>query len=297
MMILSFKRIVLILLFIFFNYRSPIFAQDSTGYKFEFLPPGLHFQSIKANYQEPKIGVLYFPSNANLKLDVGNSIDLLAFRLPADQLYFTFGIDFFAYALSTSFSGNRLQIDALDGLFGGNATISKEYSNNRLVIRFRILHNSAHLVDGHYNQNTDTWINNQKPIPYTKDFGELLGAYEMNSDFILLRYYSGLSYATLVRPSTLKRWNFLAGIESILPYIVGRVFNNRANIFASYHFLINGENKYSGNSDFMFGIKFGSWYKKGITFYAEFYSGQKRFNEYFRERIQEFGTGFYIDFF
>ena len=127
--------------------------------------------------------------------------------------------------------------------------------------------------------------------------GELLGAYEMNSDFILLRYYSGLSYATLVRPSTLKRWNFLAGIESILPYIVGRVFNNRANIFASYHFLINGENKYSGNSDFMFGIKFGSWYKKGITFYAEFYSGQKRFNEYFRERIQEFGTGFYIDFF
>ena len=295
-MIKYFHRIGLAVFFISLLYNPLIFSQDSTNHTFEFLPSGLHFQSIKANFQEAKVGVFYFPSDANLKLDLGNSIDLLSFKYPNNQLHLTFGIDFFAYALSTSFAGNRLQIDALDGLFGGNATLSKRYNRDRLIFRFRILHNSAHLVDGHYNQNANEWINNQKPIPFTKDFGELLTAYEMNFNFILLRYYGGLSYATLVRPASLKRWNFLGGAELVFPSLIGKVFNNPANLFASYHLLLNGENKYRGNSDFMFGIKFGDWYKKGIMFYAEYYSGQRRFDEYFREKVEEFGLGFYVDF-
>jgi hypothetical protein len=296
-MLKYFNRISLAILIISLIYCKLIFAQDSTNYMFKFLPSGLHFQSLKANSQEAKIGVLYFPSNANLKIDLGNSIDIVSFYFPNDQLHLTFGIDFFAYALSTSFSGNRLQIDALDGLFGGNSVLSKKYGKDRLVIRFRILHNSAHLVDGHFNQNTDHWINDQGPIPFTKDFGELLSAYEVNYDFILFRYYGGLSYATLIRPATLKRWNFLSGIETVLLSLIGKVFNNPANIFASYNFLLNGENRYSGNSDFMLGIKFGGWHEKGIIFYTEYYSGQRRFNEYFREKIKEFGLGFYVDFF
>jgi hypothetical protein len=46
----------------------------------------------------------------------------------------------------------------------------------------------------------------------------------------------------------------------------------------------------------MAGIKFGEWRGKGIMFYAEYYAGQRRFNEYFRERVIEFGLGFYVDF-
>ncbi|MCX6149145.1 MAG: DUF1207 domain-containing protein [Ignavibacteriales bacterium] len=287
-----------ILLFLF-SVLTNLFGQEPNEGKsnFEFLPSGLHFQSLKANYQEAKIGVLYFPSNKNLKIDLGNSIDLFSFHFPQDDVRVTMGIDFFAYALSTSFAGNRLQIDALDGLFGGNTVISKKMGEDRIVAHLRVLHNSAHLVDGHFNQVTNSWIGNKKPIPYTKDFGELVFAYEHNSYSVLLKSYGGFSYASLIRPSTLKRWNFLLGFETAFPSLIGKVFDKPANLFIAYNLLLNGENTYNGNSDLMAGIKFGSWKEKGITLYAEYYLGQRRFDEYYKERVKEFGIGFYVDFF
>ena len=107
-------------------------------------PSGSHFRPLLSNTQEAHFGVLYFSESANLKVDIGNSVDVINFSFPKDKLRLTIGIDFFAYAYSTSFKGNRLQIDALDGFFGGNAILSKNYDSGRFVTRFRIIHNSAH---------------------------------------------------------------------------------------------------------------------------------------------------------
>lgn len=284
------------LLLIFYIVLFPVIVQSQEESSFSFLPSGLHFQTLKANYQEPKLGVLYHPSTANLKVDVGNSIDLLELSIPANKIRITLGIDFFAYALSTSFAGNRLQIDALDGLFGGNAVFSKSFIKDKLFIRFRILHNSAHFVDGHYNVATGKWIDDDIPMPFTRDFGELLFAYELNSKNIYSRIYAGPSYSTLVRPYFLRRWNILVGGEFVMPELVGKTFDHLTNLFFAYNFHLNGGRKYKGNSNLMAGFKFGEWSGKGILLYAEYYSGQKRFNEYFDEREEELGIGFNIDF-
>lgn len=276
----------------------PLFGQsDSAGSsKYEFMPSGLHFLPLKGNNQEAKIGVLYYPEDANLKLDIGNSIDLVKLNFDSFNSRLTFGIDFMAYAYSTSFKGNRLQIDALDGLFGGNACFSKDFSGNKFFTRFRIIHNSAHFADGHYDISTKSWIGNQSPIPFTRDFGELLFAYEWIKTNSSTKIYGGPAYSTLVRPSVLKKYSFSGGFEYAFINAFGKILNKDSNVFLTYYFNLAGTPVYQGNNNILLGMKFGNWYGKGFVLYTNYYSGNNVFSEYYKDRIKKFGIGFLVDF-
>src|SRR5713101_3753054 len=197
-----------------FTAASKVFAQENQNPshgKFEFLPPGLHFSPLKANHQEARIGVFKYFGSANLKVDIGNTVDIFGLNFQSSKIRFTAGIDFMAYAFVTGAQGLRLQVDALDGFFGGNLSFSQTFESSRVQGRLRILHLSAHLVDGHYNLTTRQWLDNREPIPFTKDFGELIVAHELQPSFGFFRYYGGLSYATLVRPVELERTTFSVG--------------------------------------------------------------------------------------
>lgn len=269
-------------------------AQDKQ-FQFEFLPEGMHFLPLRANYQEAHMGIMYYPSNANLKVDIGNSMDVLGFHFGED-IFISVGAEFMAYGLSTSFGGNRLQIDALDGFFGGNASLSINYSEtSKLIGRFRIIHNSAHLVDGSYLKDSKTWKNNYEPIPYTEDFGELIVGHEFLTDKILTRYYGLVSYSTLVRPSNLKKWVGGFGFESAYTKIFS-FLNKDANLFAAYHFNLDGTSEYEGNNSIKLGIKFGEWHNKGVSFYLSYYSGRNPFSEFYFQKVNRFGLGFLFEF-
>ena len=96
---------------------------DSTAH-FVFLPGGLHFAPLKTHTKEPRVGVVKFLDAAEMKVDIGNSIDIFGLNFHNARL--TAGIDFFAFAFVTGAQGLRLQIDAIDGFFGGNLTYSHE---------------------------------------------------------------------------------------------------------------------------------------------------------------------------
>ena len=70
---------------------TSVFSQ-SENQDYEFLPSGLHFLPIKTNIQEARIGVFYFTDNSNLKVDIGNSIDLVAFYFPKINGKLTFAL-------------------------------------------------------------------------------------------------------------------------------------------------------------------------------------------------------------
>ncbi|MCB0747265.1 MAG: hypothetical protein KDC90_07355, partial [Ignavibacteriae bacterium] len=159
---MNLKNFILLFIFIFLIKSNQIFSQGKS-LEFEFLPSGIHILPLKANYDEARIGILYYPKNGNLKVDIGNNIDLFAFNFPLSKSKITLSIEFMAYALSTNYEQKRLQIDALDGFFGGNVVFSKNYNDGKLISRFRIIHNSAHLVDGHYDDQNDEWMNNSRP--------------------------------------------------------------------------------------------------------------------------------------
>jgi hypothetical protein len=279
---------------LFLLLSTNIIAQEIN--QFEFLPSGLNFQPLKANIQEARMGILFYPDNNNLKVDIGNSIDLLKLSRPGNNMSIASGIEFMAYALSTSYKGHRLQIDALDGFFGGNLTFKKMYSSNELDLRLRIIHNSAHFVDGHFDFNENKWIDSTKPIHYTRNFYEITAANQLKTGFGYFKYYGAFSHAFFVRPPVIKRINFYAGYELAFSNLFGKVFDKDENIFITSYLYLAGFNVYVGSQQTMLGIKFGEWNNKGITFYSSYYSGLDFFDAYYGKRISKFGLGFNIDF-
>lgn len=283
-------NLIIIISCLFFS--AQVFPQSN--YQFAFLPGGLNFMPLKANNQEARLGILYYTSTTNLKVDIGNTVDLLSFETDDLKSRFATGIEFMAYAFSESYEGKRLQISAVDGFFGGNITYSKQLTKNKLLGRFRIIHNSAHLVDGSYDADNDKWIDGE-PVPYTKDFFELTVAHQVYFDVASLKYYGGLSYATLVRPDDLKRYNFHVGLEIAAINLFGKVFDKDFNIFLADHFFLDGTEKYYGNNQVIGGVKFGSWDNKGIVLYTSYYSGRDMFSVHYDSKISKFGVGFSID--
>ncbi len=268
---------------------------DSSS-QFVFLPKGLHFAPLRANIQEPRIGVFKYLNAGQMKVDIGNTIDVFGLWFPHSR--FTAGIDFFAYAFVTGSQGLRLQIDAIDGFFGGNLTFSHNLGNDtttRLYARLRILHHSAHLVDGHYLQSIKSWADNREPIPYTRDFGELTLAHTLPTVLGNIRYYGGISYATLVRPADIERISYLAGTE--IYNDIGTVFKQPVNLYIAYSMSLVGTPVYAVSYQLQAGIKFGEQFDKGPSIYLAYYTGRHMFAEYFDQRITTIGAGFTVDFF
>lgn len=265
---------------------------------FELFPPGLSFLPLKAAIDEPRMGLLYYTATTNMKVDIGNSIDVLGFNFPKSKTRITVGAEFMAYAYVTSYLSYRLQIDAIDGFFGGNVVYSKSLDNGRFVTRFRYIHSSAHLVDGHWDNSTDQWLNNQLPDAYGNNYGELLFAREEYLGISFLRYYAGLSMSTGKKTGDrkLKRFLYKGGFEYSIPNLLGKVFDKDESIFAAVNFDVRGIPEYIVNQNYLIGLKFGEWEGEGLVFYVSYYNGGDVFNQYFSERVSRFGIGFMFDF-
>lgn len=287
-----FILIFFISLFTALSYPQNLQEKENTLTLF---PDGINFLPLRANNQEAKMGILYYPSTTNLKLDIGNSIDLLKINLK-EKTYITLGIEFMAYAYSTSYHFYRLQISTLDGFFGGNAVYTRELPDNRFSARLRYIHNSAHLVDGYFDPDAQEWMNGKTPIPFTRDFAEVIFSDEFPLSNLAFRPYIGGSYSARVRPSILKREVFCTGLEVHTGNRDVPSDNLKYHFFLAYHFQLAGLPQYQGSSNFMAGVKFGEWQKKGVNFYISWFKGNNMFNEFYYERIERFGVGFSVDF-
>jgi len=263
--------------------------------RLELFPAGLHLLPLKASFEEPHFGTMLYLNNLNLKVDIGNSIDIIKFNRNNNDII-TIGIDFMAYALANSYAGHRLQIDAVDGFFGGNLSYSSGKMQNKSLFRFRYVHNSSHLVDGHYDLELNKWVNNKKPIPFTRNYFEILVGKETLIYSAYLKYYAQFNYSILVRPSQLRRIAAGIGFELGLPGITPKLFNQSTFPFLAFHTSLKGIPQYNFNSNIMLGIKIGKWYGKGVNFYFSYYSGKNFFNEYFKNSIHLFSFGFLIDY-
>ncbi len=263
----------------------------------ELLPDGLNFLPLRGNAQEAKLGVLYFTATSNLKVDMGNSIDLLGYHQPFQKEGFiSAGVEFMAYAYSTSYKGYRLQIDAIDGFFGGNVTYRIPDGKDTQYWRFRYIHNSAHLVDGAFDTGTLWWKENRLPIPYTRDFAEILYTFDKDYQPSAVRYYAGTSYSVLRRPDELRRASFIAGAEYHHPELLGTFMSQPVNFFLILNSTIAGLPRYTVSTHAQAGVKFGRWIEKGVLFYLSYFAGNDVFSEYYAQRVRRLGIGFTVDF-
>ena len=154
------------------------------------------------------------------------------------------------------------------------------------------------MVDGHYLAGSNSWIGNRLPIPFTRDFGELTIAHTLDHLYgISLRSYGGISYATLVRPTAVRRFAYLGGCDIVSDHLICPIAGKPANVFLAYHIDLTGTPAYTSTHEIQFGVKFGKWFERGVSFYGEYYTGRHIFSEYFDQRLRTFGAGFTVDFF
>lgn len=292
----SFSLVVLI--FVCSSYEQVFSQEGELHSRFVFLPGKLVIPPLTASYQEPRVGLRKEFASSKLKLDIGSSVDMLEFQPASDSTErFRLGIDFFTYALSTNSEGLRLQIDAVDGYFGGHAAYVNDFSDStRFALRLRLLHLSAHFLDGHYNNATQSWKDNRPPIPFTRDFGELLGLYDFSLCEMNCQLYAGFSYATLIRPTNINRFEALCGFAFHNSEIVSTVFSKPFNLFIADHFMLRGIPSYIGTNNLEFGAKFGEWNSTGLKIYLSYYNGLDVFSQYYDVRRENFGIGFAFDF-
>jgi hypothetical protein len=267
---------------------------DAAG--FEFLPGAPIVPPLIANHQEPRVGVRIEIGTNRLKLDIGSSLDMLGYSFDGERKkQLRFGADFFTYALTTNFQDHRLQVDAVDGFFGGHIVYRTDEERSALVLRLRILHLSAHMVDGHFDNEAGTWRDGREPIPFTRDFGELLATYSFPAGAVSIMPYIGTSYATLVRPSDMKRWGGLCGVEMNSGDAFGKVFGKPFELYLADNFTLAGIPAWVGTNIFEVGTKFGSWEGSGIRLYLNYASGMELFSQYYNVRNSKWGIGFAFD--
>jgi hypothetical protein len=269
---------------------------DSTRSEWEFLPGAALLPPFPASPEEPRTGIRKEIGTSRMTLSIGGQLDLVEWRPGGDPgMRIRAGAQIFMYALTTNYQGLRLQMDAADGYFGGFLVGRQQGPSSVMTLRFRIMHLSSHMLDGNYDSDTGEWKDGRDPVPLSRDFGELLGAYSWLGKNWEVMVYSGISYATLVRPPELMEWNTLFGIVAHASPWPGGVFGKPASAYLSDHFSLSGLSSLQGTNTLEVGLKMGEWEGSGVKFYVSYHSGLEVFHQYFDLQRYDWGLGIALD--
>lgn len=257
------KKSILLFLFI-----TSVISSQSTA----LFPGSLNIQPFTANTLEPRLGFLFHLSKNELRLDIGNSIDIIHYRIN-DNEQISFGADLFTYTLLRGEKDFHFPVDAVDYLFGINTGYKKSDGKIEYGARIRISHISAHFVDGHYDGVNQRWRDGLNPRVYSREFIELMPFYKINS----FRVYAGFTYLFHVTPEFIGRTNYQLGFD----YFAADLLPENFTPFAAYDVKLVNIGTYSANHSFSAGIKFGKPKSRGISLYFHYYSGKSVHGEYF----------------
>lgn len=276
------KKSGTVLLFFSLLFFNIDFAQS----KFEIFPSELLIQPYTANTLKPKLGFEFKTSVNELNLNIGNSLDIIHFRIN-DKTKLSAGADLFTYTLLRSQSDFHFPVDAVDYLFGFNFGYRISNENSEIGTRLRISHISTHFVDGHYDKDKNEWRENRDPIVYSREFFELIPYYRFN-DF---RLYAGLTYIFSIDPSEIGKDQYQIGIE----YFANDWISYNITPFIAYDFRLVNIYEYSGNNSLEAGLKYGYSKARGISIFLKYYSGYSQHGEYFDVKEEFISLGFNLD--
>lgn len=259
-----------------------IFRNTPGQNSIEYFPADLLIKPFTANTLKPKLGFEFKNSVNEISLNIGNSMDILHYRIGKKEIV-SFGADLFTYTLLRSQSNFHFPVDAVDYLFGVNVGYAKENYGARL----RISHISAHFVDGHYSKEDQAWLNGREPKVYSREFLELIPYYNIN-DF---RIYAGITYIFSIDPRDIGTDQYQLGIEYFANYLI----NDFVTPYFAYDIRLINLYNYSGNNSLEAGVKFGHSNDRGFSIYFKYFSGYNIHGEYFDIKEDYSAIGFNLD--
>lgn len=249
----------------------------------------LLFKPLVANTFEPRMGILTQFGKNRLRLDIGNSLDLLEYGYPGDSSVFRMGSDFFTYTLLRGEKDFHFPVDASDYLFGVNISFKRQLQSGILSSRLRISHISSHFVDGHYDNYIGQWKDSRPPIVYSREFLDGVVALEPASLQGNLRAYLGATYLFHVDPKTLPRFSAEGGVE------VHHELRPLLSLYCSYQGTVLNIAETSVRHNIQLGGKLGEWQGGGLNIYFSYFSGYSVHGEYYNVKESYFALGFLLD--
>ncbi|KAB2926297.1 MAG: DUF1207 domain-containing protein [Bacteroidetes bacterium] len=244
----------------------------------------LVFRPLVANTFEPRVGLIWHANDNRLRLDIGNSIDLLQYRFDGGAPPLTFGADFFTYTLLRGEKNFHFPVDAVDYLFGLNASYRDTTAAGILSARLRLSHISAHFVDGHFDNTASQWKDGLSPRIYSREFFDLTVAIEPADRY---RIHVGALYLWHTDPTSIPAFGVSLGGDahaSVTPWL---------HPFAAYQFSAAGLRP---RHEAQAGVKFGTWNGRGTELFLIHHTGNSIHGEYYDRREEYSGFGMNIGF-
>lgn len=253
-----------------------------TVYAEPLLKPTLNtlFSPLLADPTEPRIAVMPWLGERSLQLDIGASTDLYQ----SDSKTFAAGVDFGTFSLLHRKQNFKFPVDAIDYLFGINASWKRPIHNVALPFdefsaRARLSHISAHFEDGHYDAASQKWIQGDCPFPipftYSREFVNLVVALSSPSH----RIYAGYQYLYHSIPDGINPHSFQAGAELFL--------SKNSYLAADFKLLplwqssLNESKGYRGTWNLQAGRRLDFIGLESVRLAYNYYSGMSRHGMYF----------------
>jgi len=174
---------------------------------------------LLADPLEPRIAVMPSLSERTLQLDIGSSPDIYQ----SDSGEFAVGVDFGTYSRLQRTNEFKFPVDAVDYLFGVNASWKKPFKSDMLPFdtfstKVKLSHISAHFEDGHYDATNGQWITQPEwsgtiPFTYSREFINVVLALSSPKQ----RIYTGYQYLYHTLPAGINPHAFQAGVEFSTP--------------------------------------------------------------------------------
>ena len=259
-------RFVSVLIIISFIKLNSL-AQTTT----EWFPAELNIQPFTAHFLEPKAGFQYLFDLDKVRIDIGTSRDIIHWNSEAES--FSFGADIFTYTRARSEDNFKFPVETIDYLFGVNGSYKSKSEDSEWGARLRFSHISAHLVDGYYKAESESWINGREPFVYSKEFFELIAYYKIYQ----VRVYGGITYNIHIMPDEIKKDIYQFGLD----YYPDFARTALLFPFIAYDFNLTGIEEYSGNNIVSLGIKFGQPESRGLSILASYFSGKSVHGEFY----------------
>ena len=236
-------------------------------------PSTLTFHPPLASPFEPHFGIIRDFEDGSLLADIGNAAEIIRLLPEDDGATLAAAAEFFARAYVTEWQGFHLQVDAIDGFFGGNIVWSKPADFGNTAARFRFIHHSAHLAA----LSGGSW-----------------------------RVYGGVNYATRTRPASLKPLSGSAGFEYapffnaegwIHPFIAYDFRLDGGAMLDEQTHTVRGTDAYVGAHTILAGASIGAYGKRSLRIFLHYHAGTHPLSEYMDVRTPYIGAGFDFEYF
>lgn len=242
----------------------------------------LVFRPLIANPFEGRVGVMYQVDDKKLRLDIGNSIDLI--RL-SDGVWI--GADFYTFTRLRSEGNFKFPVETSDYFFGVNASTSPLTIGSipkPLAFRLRLAHISSHMVDGLANKQGEI---NPLPFVYSREFADFTAAMCMR----WWRPYIGLQYIWATQPKSPERLIPSLGFDFEHP--IGKKVFIHGGVDCK---AVGVDGVYSGQFSGQTGFLFYSDNKTATALNAYWFSGRSMHGMFFTQNDTYFAIGLQVMF-